>query len=975
MNVRLFLLFFLLGTFFCKGQYHREHFIAPAPWQYWSTANEIVIGTLSEETVEVELRKSDGTLLKVLEVTLDNPISYRFEGNAAGLPRNQFGETYTDRGLFINASEPVLVNLRNIASDSPGTFNTNIKGNASLVSFGDEGLGHEFRLGYYRQSLQGLSFGSVVFSVMATVDETTITLPTLPNPTVLTLNLGESRLFSAPFGTLLTSDKPVVMNVGSWGDTPQTCGSNGEDGTFDQIAPVNVLGRQYLVVRGNGTAPQNDTQKNMWYGSEQTMIIAAEDETVVTIQNYNGQGNSVGEEMTWTFNAGDFDTFYHGDGANQYSSSLIISNKPIIVYAGTAVTCETDISTVLPIGSCAGSTNIQTKKFINFNNANLPYFGFAVIEDQDTPVLLDGVDLETVTGIPRTPIGTSGFYMLRFNDTNIIQNGVSPENILLSSDMPLTTSVVQQGVGFSMSAFFSAFGEAAKPPTLVTENEDCTVTIEAQQGEDILKYEWFVDGVSIGETENHFITVKKTGNYTVRLLKFCGWSNMSLPTLIDIVPCSDLSITKTVGSVGGGFVEFEISITNMGPVYDDTNVVVNELLPSGYTFVSAEVTKGVYDEDLNQWQIPLLAVNEKAFLTLKVQIVPEGDYTNTATIIGENKDPNMNNNSSSAGITIEKFSFTKIALDKEYHDIDDQITYTMIVKNLGSNALRNITIEDVNADVGSIIPSFISNIEPGVEVEIIAKHTITEIDYREGEVVNQAKATAESVTGVIVMMSDDPSTPKTDDPTVTLLNREADIEIVKDNYQIYYKPGSKVDYDITIANNGPTSAVDLQVMDLVPHGVDLMSWSTSIGSSGEGNMDFTIPVLRVGEVVDVRTSLLLAADRKGDLINTVTYLSEIIDPSPECLSCTDMDIEEVIIPKGISPNGDGKNDFLDLERFHVAKLTVFNRYGQIVYEKEKYTNQWYGQSKSGVLLPSGTYFYRVSIMTGDQLTGWIQVNY
>ncbi|MFC6097732.1 choice-of-anchor L domain-containing protein, partial [Flavobacterium qiangtangense] len=44
------------------------------------------------------------------------------------------------------------------------------------------------------------------------------------------------------------------------------------------------------------------------------------------------------------------------------------------------------------------------------------------------------------------------------------------------------------------------------------------------------------------------------------------------------------------------------------------------------------------------------------------------------------------------------------------------------------------------------------------------------------------------------------------------------------------------------------------------------------------------------------------------------------------------------IQKGISPNGDGKNDNFDLSGLQVRKISIFNRYGKIVYEFSNYTN-------------------------------------
>lgn len=78
-----------------------------------------------------------------------------------------------------------------------------------------------------------------------------------------------------------------------------------------------------------------------------------------------------------------------------------------------------------------------------------------------------------------------------------------------------------------------------------------------------------------------------------------------------------------------------------------------------------------------------------------------------------------------------------------------------------------------------------------------------------------------------------------------------------------------------------------------------------------------------------------------------------------------------MIPKGISPNGDGLNDFLSLEHFNVDNLAIYNRYGEIVYEKKDYINEWNGQSKNGKRLPTATYYYHITTKKGESFTGWI----
>ncbi|WP_294818798.1 gliding motility-associated C-terminal domain-containing protein [uncultured Flavobacterium sp.] len=83
-----------------------------------------------------------------------------------------------------------------------------------------------------------------------------------------------------------------------------------------------------------------------------------------------------------------------------------------------------------------------------------------------------------------------------------------------------------------------------------------------------------------------------------------------------------------------------------------------------------------------------------------------------------------------------------------------------------------------------------------------------------------------------------------------------------------------------------------------------------------------------------------------------------------------VDNTNCFIPRGISPNDDQYNQSFDLTNLGVRDLMIFNRYGQKVYEKENYTNEWYGQSEKGEL-PTGTYFYVVTLSEGKRVTGWV----
>lgn len=67
-------------------------------------------------------------------------------------------------------------------------------------------------------------------------------------------------------------------------------------------------------------------------------------------------------------------------------------------------------------------------------------------------------------------------------------------------------------------------------------------------------------------------------------------------------------------------------------------------------------------------------------------------------------------------------------------------------------------------------------------------------------------------------------------------------------------------------------------------------------------------------------------------------------------------IDDVLIfPNVITPNHDGFNDFfsiVNVEKFPESKLSIFNRWGKLVYESSPYRNDWNGENIS-----DGTYYF------------------
>ncbi len=80
----------------------------------------------------------------------------------------------------------------------------------------------------------------------------------------------------------------------------------------------------------------------------------------------------------------------------------------------------------------------------------------------------------------------------------------------------------------------------------------------------------------------------------------------------------------------------------------------------------------------------------------------------------------------------------------------------------------------------------------------------------------------------------------------------------------------------------------------------------------------------------------------------------------------------------ITPNSDGINDKWVIKPVILAgekyDVIIFNRYGDEVYSKTNYNNDWMG-TYEGNKLPEGTYYYRVVDQNGNEFKGPINILY
>jgi gliding motility-associated-like protein len=138
---------------------------------------------------------------------------------------------------------------------------------------------------------------------------------------------------------------------------------------------------------------------------------------------------------------------------------------------------------------------------------------------------------------------------------------------------------------------------------------------------------------------------------------------------------------------------------------------------------------------------------------------------------------------------------------------------------------------------------------------------------------------------------------------------------------------------------------------------------------------FTYEWFALGSTIPVATTAALSVAEPGTYTLTVTGGS---CSSTETVLVSYYNNEFCTYPEGISPNGDQMNERFDLEWLNdiegIKNLKFFNRHGTLVYEKDNYSNEFVGKSDNDYELPTGTYFYVLTLANDTVKNGYLYIN-
>ncbi len=237
-------------------------------------------------------------------------------------------------------------------------------------------------------------------------------------------------------------------------------------------------------------------------------------------------------------------------------------------------------------------------------------------------------------------------------------------------------------------------------------------------------------------------------------------------------------------------------------------------------------------------------------------------------------------------------------------------------------------------------------------------------------------------------------------PVTTIADCTAEIEVTKIADYFGVRLGDVINYTITVENIGNVRITNLNLVDnFIDAQGNVISLSTPV-TFESSDLDSPEGTLLVGETATYTASFVISqqAINASGVSNSVVAtgnapngdtVSDISDDGDDFDGNTFDDPTEtqlgcLITYNEFSPNNDGVNDTFVIgciENYPNNKLEIYNRWGNIVYSKRNYNNEFDGTSNGRATvntsekLPDGTYYYVLDLGDGSKpKVGWLYIN-
>ncbi|PKF74725.1 T9SS type B sorting domain-containing protein [Chryseobacterium sp. PMSZPI] len=508
---KILLIFCTFIGLLANAQLDTEHWFAPmsASSLQGNTPPQCYLYLSTNETTPFSVQVSNNNaVFSTIQVSKGNPVELIIPSNY--MIASTLGNLFTSNtmGLHAKGSKKFFANFR-----------FSVPQQAEIItSKGMAGVGKTFFIGTAPTTSPKDYVNSTV-GVTATEDNTTVTVSGY-NPNIIfadgsimatrtfTINKGKSYILDVNsnmggvnnrrglLGAKLVANKPVSVTNGNFNGLYTTQNSSNVDILMDQAVPTDRLGKDFVMVKGNG--PNT-------VGMEKALLIATENGTTLNVN-----GNPVSGV---NLNAGDYymieATSYINHGNGNYNMN-ISTNKNVYVYqllAGASgnTVYQTGGMNFIPPLSCFLPKAIDEIGYIN-KIGNTSYdTKLNIITQTGAVVTVNG---NTITGA--APVNGNP------NWVTYSISGVTG-NITVNSTKPVTAGIAAGSGAVGYGGYFAGFSSVPA----ITKTGDCYAGVLLQVDNDYDAYQWYFNGTLIPGATSYSINPELygPGTYTCYITK------------------------------------------------------------------------------------------------------------------------------------------------------------------------------------------------------------------------------------------------------------------------------------------------------------------------------------------------------------------------------------------------------------------------------------------------------------------------
>lgn len=380
-------------------------------------------------------------------------------------------------------------------------------------------------------------------------------------------------------------------------------------------------------------------------------------------------------------------------------------------------------------------------------------------------------------------------------------------------------------------------------------------------------------------------------------------------TTIIAAAVADLSLNKSTAATSaapGTDITYTITLTNSGPDAAAA-VVLTDTLPAQLLFRSIAAPAGftcttpaVDATGTITCNAASVANGATATFTLVARVAPgatSGTVTNTANVTSTTSDPDSGDRTAPAGGVALAPALADLSLTKTTATTNatpgTDIQYSIVVTNSGPNAAAAVVMTDTlpaQLLFRSIsAPAGFTCTTPAVDATgTITCNSATLANGATATFTLIARVAPGATSGSVINTANVSST--TADPDsgdtnggsggVALAPASVDLSLTKTTAMNTATTGSTVTYTITVGSNGPSTASNVVVTDVLPAGLQFVSATPTQGTcSGTTTVTCSLGSLAAGGSATITLRALVTAST-GTIANTATVTAAEPDSQP-----------------------------------------------------------------------------------------------